>query len=195
MDNQQALAETEKAWLAGFFDGEGSVGMNICGNHSAMWKKHTRRLTIMIPRLTLGNTDYQSIMYYAELFKKANVGVNIRKKRRGNPKHKTIYITTIAGHKRCKKAIPILMEYSVTKKAQLNVMRRWIKHREETYHYSIRDYEYYLEWSRLVDAKGPNDSTLRRLYDSCTSEFSPYRGGKGSWESRRKVESGLCGNA
>jgi len=194
MDNQQTLSDAEKGWLAGFFDGEGCVGMNISGNHSAMKKKNTRRLTIMVPRLLLGNTDYPSIMKYVELLKRADVGVHLATKKRGNPKHKQIYLTTINGHKRCKKAIPILIEYSITKKAQLEVLTRWIKHREETYHYSIKDYEMYMEWSRLVNAKGPNDLTLKRLYDSCTAELSPFYGGRGSWESRRMVKSGLCGN-
>lgn len=194
MDNQQALSEAEKAWLSGFFDGEGSVGMNITGNHSAMKKKNTRRMTIMVPRLVLGNTDYPSVMHYTSLFNRVDVGVHIRKRASHNPKHRPCYITTINGHKRCKKAVPILIEYSITKKAQLEVMDRWLKHREENYHYSIKDYEFYMEWSRLMNAKGPNDLTLRRLYDSCTSDISEFRGGRGAWESRRMVKSGLYGN-
>jgi hypothetical protein len=107
MDNQQALTEFEKGWLCGFFDGEGYVGMNICGNYSAMKKLKTRRHTIMVPRLILSNTDYAAIMKYSDLMNRAGIGVHIQTGRKGNPKHKPIYRANINGHKRVSKAIPI----------------------------------------------------------------------------------------
>jgi hypothetical protein len=124
------------------------------------------------------------------------VGILISQKRKDNPKHKQCYVGTINGHKRCKKALNLLSPNSVTKKRQFEILSRWLKHREESCHYSLKDYEFYLEFSKEMNGKGPNDSTLRRLYDFCTAElYKPREYPLMAWESRRKVESSLCGNA
>lgn len=194
MDNQQALSDQEIAWLCGFFDGEGHVGMNISGNYSAMKKKSTRRLTIIVPRIIFTNTHYPTVIYIRDLLNRANIGVHVSTGRRGSEKHKPIYRAIVNGHKRCLKVLPILVKFSVTKKRQLEIISAWLKHRQENYHYSLKDYEFYLELSKEISSKGPNDSTLRRLYESCTAEFNPLRGGQGAWMSRRKIESGHIGN-
>ena len=190
MDNQQAITGFEIGWICGFFDGEGCVGMNIAGNYSAMKKLKTRRHTIMVPRLVATNTDYEAIMYYKELFQRAGVGIHIQTGRKNHPKHKPVYRATINGHKRVLKALPFL-KGCVIKKNLLEILSRWLKHREEECHYSLKDYEFYQEFMRS-SGKSPNDSTLRRLYDSCTAElYKPRDYPTMAWESRRKVESNL----
>lgn len=188
MDNQQALTGIEQGWLCGFFDGEGYVGMNVMGNYSAMNSKTTKRKTIIVPRLVASNTDYATTMKFVSLMQKGGVGVHVQKGVRGNPKHAPVYRATINGHKRCLKAIPILLAGCITKKSSLELMLTWLKHRDAEYHYSLKDYELYQEFMKR-SGKGSNDSTLRRLYDSCTSELNYSDGAKKAWESRRKIES------
>lgn len=48
-------------------------------------------------------------------------------------------------------------------------MIEWLKHRDETWSYSLRDYDLYLAMKKEIGGKGPNDSTLRHIYESCTS--------------------------
>jgi len=201
MDNQQALTETEKAWMAGFFDGEGYVGMNLTKNHSAMKGNRTKRLWIIVPRMVLANTDYASIMYWKELWDKANVGVHINTQKRNNPKHKPCWKVTINGHKRCNKAIPILLEYCVTKKSALELVQEWLIHRREIYHYTLKDYKLYLEFRKMYSGKSPNDLTLRRFYESCTAPIYTYNRHSGEYvhpkraeDFKRKVKSGSMGN-
>jgi len=190
MDNQQGLTDFEIGWICGLFDGEGYVGMNITDNYSAMKKLKTRRHTILVPRLVMSNTDYAATMLYSNLLKKAGVGVHIQAGRRGNPKHKPCYKATINGHKRVFKAMSILNRCQI-KRPSLDVLYKWLLHRKEQYQYSLKDYEFYLEFMK-ASGKTPNDSTLRRLYDSCTAElYKPRDYLIMAWESRRKVESNL----
>jgi hypothetical protein len=168
--------------------------MNVMQNYSANKGRNTRRHTIIVPRLVMTNTDYATIMKFVELFNRASVGVHVQKGRRGNPKHLPVYKATINGHKRCLGAIPILLQECITKKSALHSMMDWLSHRESEWHYSIKDYELYQAFMK-ASGKNPNDSTLRRLYDSCTAE--EYKGREYpimAWESRRKVESARRGN-
>lgn len=191
MDNQQALTMSEKGWLCGFFDGEGNANLNVCQNHSALKSKTTKRHTIIIPRLNVINTDYETIMHWKRLWERVWVGNHIQIRRRNNPKHSPCYAATIQGHKRCKKAIPILLAGCVTKKPILAVMQEWLDHREQHYHYSLKDYELYQKFTKVMNGNGPNDLTLRRLYVSCTSDLSYSEGIKKGWDTRRKVKSNL----
>jgi len=193
MENQQGLTDYEIGWICGMFDGEGNVGMNITGNYSAMKKLNTRRHTILVPRLTVANTDYAAIMLYKDLFAKIGVGVHIQTGRRNNPKHKPCYKATINGHKRVLKAMKVFNGCHI-KRAALDVLYKWLMHRENEYQYSLKDYEFYQEFMN-VSGRAINDSTLRRLYDSCTAEkYKPREYPLMAWESRRKVESGRTGN-
>jgi hypothetical protein len=186
MDNQQTLAETEKAWLCGFFDGEGNVSMNITNNYSALKGVNTKKHTILVPRLTSTNTCYKTMMQVAKLFKKGDVGTHFSVGRKNSPKHKPIYRVVTNGHKRCLKALPILMSYCTTKLEQLEIMKDWLEYRSENYHYSLTDYDFYLKFCKAVDGKGPNDSTLRRLYESCTAETIYSDGIKKGWKHRSR---------
>jgi hypothetical protein len=189
MDNQQELNGFEIGWLCGFFDGEGYVGMNITNNYSAMKNLNTRRKTIIIPRLIVSNTDYPAVMFFKNLLNRAGVGVHILTGRKNSPKHKTIYRGEIHGFKRVSSALPIFLNGCVIKKPALEVISRWILHRKDEYQYSLKDYEFYQEFMKASD-KIPNDSTLRRLYDSCSAElYKPRDFPTMAWESRRKVES------
>ena len=171
MDNQQALTDKEIGWLCGFFDGEGNVGMHVTTNASFLKGMNTKRHTVMVPRLIVANTDFATMMYFKELCDKIPVGVHLWTQSRNNPKHRPCLKATINGFKRCSKIIPILMKDCITKKAQLKVLNRWLDHRQENYHYDLRDYEYLKEFAAISNGNGPNDLTLRRLYESCTADI------------------------
>jgi hypothetical protein len=169
MEDQQALTEFEIGWVCGFFDGEGYVGMNISGNYSAMKNSNTRRNTIIVPRLVLSNTDYAAVMQFVALMNRAGIGVHVQTGRKNNPKHKPIYRANINGHKRVRKSLPIFLRGCLIKKQPLQALSRWLDHREADWHYSLKDYELYQEFM-AANGKSINDSTLRRLFDSCTAE-------------------------
>ena len=200
MDNQQALTEPEKAWLCGFFDGEGCVDLNVAQNAQAK-KRNTTKQWIIVPRLTVVNTHYPTIMRWKELLDRAGVGVYVAARKMYSAKHNQSWTATTHGHKRCLKAVKILSAYSVTKKKQFEIMSRWLQHREENYAYTLKDYDLYIEAKTEINGKGPNDSTLRHIYESCTApEYTstnrvgvkrgPYRNSRPK-DLECKVESGL----
>lgn len=122
MDNQQERFDDEKAkaWLAGFWDGEGTITIG-----ANMDKGHLR----IRPLLSIVNTHLATMEYLTTLFGKFNIPFYICSVHRKikNPKHAKQFVIRIAGHKRCKRFLDVLESYLFTKADQAKLLREFIE--------------------------------------------------------------------
>lgn len=83
MDNQQVM-EAEIGWLAGFFDGEGYIGLRV--------ELHTKQGIVYIrPEMNLGNCDEAMIQKAADIAKRLGVNLHISFSRLKNRKRKKFW--------------------------------------------------------------------------------------------------------
>jgi hypothetical protein len=123
MDNQQeTLKETELAWFAGFFDGEGCLTMISTFNSK---KERFRRLN---PLFTITNTDDNSILETVKICEKIGAPLRIRRMV-SNKVKKPYYICDVNALSKVKKLLDTLLPYLITKKSRAELMLRFINSR------------------------------------------------------------------
>ncbi len=136
MDNPQGtlpVSETEKAWLAGIIDGEGSIILSF--------QVHGHKLWNALPEVHVGNTEQVMIETIADIYQRLNVGRHITRRKtstvngvtgeRGNA-YKDIYVVAVVGFLRVRKLLPQILPYMVTSKRQKGEMiLRYVEQRCE----------------------------------------------------------------
>ena len=104
----------DRAWLAGFIDGEGYVG--ISGN-GTRWHQ---------PGVMVRGTHRPTIDHYVELLNIAGVTTNkVIHERRPSPRHKDSYIVRVTGMMNLLKFSRMVSPYTVTKSRQWSVVTEW----------------------------------------------------------------------
>lgn len=121
-DTNGQSAGKNLAWLAGFLDGDGSVRLN--GNT----KKDG--LKIYVPIISFTNTDALIIEECVRILKENNIGHYLHAKKTVNG---MAFDVIVKGFKRSYPLAVLLQEYAVgKKKAELQLLIKWINSRKET---------------------------------------------------------------
>jgi len=146
--NQQAtVTELELAWLAGFWDGEGHIGL-----YNAPAKGRNRIQQTM----TVVNTDTKTIEYVIGILKRLGVKYYISETG-GNEKHKPRLYVTVRQLNACHVLLNALMPHLKTKKLQAELLSRFVTRRVESdkkrVTYTEEDYYLYNEL-RSLNARG-----------------------------------------
>ena len=146
--NQQAtVTTTELAWLAGFWDGEGHIGLV-----NAPVKGRNRIQQTM----TVVNTHTGTIEYVIDILKRLNVTYYIYESG-GNDKHKPRLNVKVARLESVHRLLTAIEPYLFTKKLQAGLLLRFVTRRVESSSkrmtYNDEDYYLYNEL-RSLNAKG-----------------------------------------
>ncbi len=117
--------EVDKAWLAGFLDGEGCITawFYTC--------KPPRRGLQFVVRVHFSNNDAIIIRKSSEILSSMQIGYCYQLQKRKNEKHNTGIVLTVNGKGRIKKLLNNLMPYLTGKKEQAEIMLKVIDRREE----------------------------------------------------------------
>lgn len=122
-DNQQETAsEAEKAWLAGFIDGEGSLSI---GNLKS------KKTVALSPRLSIPNTDKANIAKVCAILDKILVSGHLEKKETRNEKWKTCYIIYVTYREKLKILLETIIPYLAGKKKRAELILKFIDSRLE----------------------------------------------------------------
>jgi hypothetical protein len=122
MDNPQGtlpVLETEKAWLAGIIDGEGSIILSL--------SVQDNRLYNVLPEVHIANTEKIMIETIGDIYDRLGVGRHISRRKvsttngvtgeRGKA-YKDLYVAASVGFLRVRKLLPSILPYMVTSKRQ-----------------------------------------------------------------------------
>ena len=123
MDNPQERL----IWLAGFIDGEGCFSLVEQNSGS----KKSRHVT---PRVLVSNTNVASLRYIEEILDYHELAYYVgwrdpEKKTSGfaRPTGKWLWTIQIAGAKRIKRFLEVILPYMVVKEKQASTMYDWVK--------------------------------------------------------------------
>jgi hypothetical protein len=134
MGNQQGtltVTEIEIGWLCGIVDGEGTIAFSVYNNRGVQVVK-------VKPQIIVHNTDKPMIEKVADILRRCQIGVHIAAVRphgrsfTGNKPttYRLGYVATIAGFKRAKKALELMVPHLVSKKRKAELVLRYICQRE-----------------------------------------------------------------
>ena len=136
-DNQAGKINTI-GWIAGFFDGEGYIGL---------WKRSDNRgyKDTYRPSVVISNTDEKTIVYLSEQLILNGVPNHIKERKSRNGWRKS-WVVEISGFERIKKFIYFIEEHVITKRSQVEIMKEFINKRSSVCKntpYDDRDHEIY----------------------------------------------------
>lgn len=124
------LTEAEKGWLAGIWDGEGSIYMS---------RQIKRQI---VPNICVGNTDLAIIAEVVRLFEKMGINLNISETRK-KKSTRIFYTVGTAKFTYIKIFIEEISDYLVgEKKHKANLMLRFVNSRLNRAQYKYTDEEY-----------------------------------------------------
>lgn len=122
MDNPQGtlpVSETEKAWLAGIIDGEGSIILSIQVHGNKLWNA--------LPEVHVGNTEKVMIETIGDIYNRLGVGRHISRRKLSKTNgvtgqrgmaYRDLYVVAVIGFLRVRKLLPQVLPYLVTSKRQ-----------------------------------------------------------------------------
>jgi hypothetical protein len=126
-------------WIAGFFDGEGYIGLWKRTDHRVGYKDTYR------PSVVIANTDKKTIDYLSEQLLSFGITNHI-KYRPSKKSWRESWVVEINGFKRLKKFIDFIEEHCITKKEQVLLVKEFIERRMAVFKnvpYIERDHEIY----------------------------------------------------
>ena len=147
-DNQQCKAsDTDIAWLAGFIDGEGSIGLKV--------QKYSRgkQVFYVAPYIQVVNTHIATLEPVHRILKGMGAGVYVNWPRprkvpggvREISDYKPLWRILVNGLKRCKPVLTALGPYLITKLDDANLVMEFIESREASHYrhlpYTTRELE------------------------------------------------------
>jgi hypothetical protein len=133
------LTETEKAWLAGFWDGEGSITIFTHVEKNGREK--------ICPTLTVVNTHEGVIAHVIELLDKLGTSFSIFHRKTSSDKHKDAYQLGTRNMQYIKTVLEALLPYLVCKKPQAILVLRYVtkkmqqREKNEKPHYDEEDFD------------------------------------------------------
>ena len=137
-------------WIAGFFDGEGYIGLYKRTDHRVNYKDTYR------PNVVFANTDEKTIVYLSEQLISFGVPNYIKtSKSKIHENWRQYWTVNITGFKRLKKFIDFIQDYTVTKKEQVVLIKEFLDRRSAVYKnvpYIPRDHEIYEQLKLLKRA-------------------------------------------
>lgn len=132
------MKETEKAYLAGLWDGEGSI---------TVWKtERSKGVPKIIPCITLTNTNEDMILYAERLLH--SVGVKYFKHSYDRKNAKRIHQLTCRNLESVKKFLESVTPYLVAKKKQAQMTLQFVSGRLDTLLYKPRGWNTHAPYSQ-----------------------------------------------
>lgn len=128
-DNHAGKMDAVLAYIAGFFDGEGYIGLGIQKTHGGKDRN-------ILPTVRIVNTEPTSIEFIAKELRNRGIilwskpRARVLKRKDGSPAQ-VLYEIGIAGKIQVKKFIELLMPYCLVKQAQLKVVNEFLDLRDE----------------------------------------------------------------
>ena len=122
---RESLKETDWAWIAGFIDGEGYVGMRRGYTHNKR-KFHDgnqRRWVWYTPSISISNTDKKALEFIKKAF---NCPSNINKQKRTKSNLKQLYIFETSSSKVLRRVLQELIPFLKVKKEQAKLVYRLV---------------------------------------------------------------------
>ena len=117
------LTEVEKAWLAGFWDGEGSITI-----FTHIEKNGRKKIC---PTINVTNTNDVVIAYVVDLLDKMGTSFSILEKKTDNDRWKNAYTVGTRNIQYIKTVLEALQPYLVCKKAQCTLVLRYVNKKLE----------------------------------------------------------------
>lgn len=117
------MEDTKLAWLAGLWDGEGSIAM--------FERKERNRIIKFCPALVLVNTNLDIINEAQKLLKELGANFHFFTRKSNNPKWKTVYQLTTRNSGYIAKVLVAINPYLVGKRSQAELMLRYLNRRSE----------------------------------------------------------------
>jgi len=117
-DNQAGKADA--GWLAGFFDGEGYIGL---------WKGRNKKYVTYGPRIKIFNIHRATMEHFASQMKLLGLPFFMWARKPQKATQQLGWYIEIQGHKRVKKFIEVLLPHVVLKKEQMELMLEYINYR------------------------------------------------------------------
>jgi hypothetical protein len=118
LGNQQESAVADLQWLGGIFDGEGSF--------SIVFNQRTETATSMI-RLT--NSSDVMIAEVARILREHEMPFHLQRRAPQGGGTRDIWHLSINGAKRSRRVLPLLMPYLRAKRAEAEIVWRWVESR------------------------------------------------------------------
>lgn len=114
MGNQLEIAETEKAWLAGVIEGDGSMGMGFYQQHDRKMKTNGQRSFACKPTIMFSNQDIKLIERVAHLLELITGKIpRMRDEISNYPNGRSTMSLTLVGIKAVEVTLRTLMPYLV----------------------------------------------------------------------------------
>ena len=117
------LTQTERAWLAGFMDADGSIGLKK-GFKNVKKDQHS-----LIPRVTFHNTCCATLNRIADLLEKMELPAKTSSHKREKPNHSAMANIQVMGMKQCGPLLKCLVPYLVTKQTEARILLQFIARR------------------------------------------------------------------
>lgn len=162
--------EEKLAWLAGIWDGEGSITI-----FSHIEKDGRRKLC---PTIGVANTDIKIIAEIIKILDKHNIRLHLQARRGYKKEHSDCYSLITRNMTKIKAFLELLLPYLISKKPQAEILLRFVNSRlgkiqkngKKPYHWEYTEEEQTMEQQmRILNARGnrriPRDYTLNTLSD------------------------------
>ena len=121
-DGKTRRKELMSAWVAGFFDGEGTIGLY---SYERLKKGNS---PYIIKRLTIENTNKEVMDYYSEFLNENNIKhYRFFHPKRKDRKSSPIYAVSVVSYRGCEKLLKTLLPYLVCKKKQAQAMLEFLE--------------------------------------------------------------------
>jgi len=117
-ERKYMLTETERAWLAGFWDGEGTITIFTHKERDGQEK--------ICPTLVVVNTNEQVIAHVVDLLDRLGTSFQIAEVKSKTDKHKDCYRVLTRNVQYIKVVVEAMLPYLVCKKAQAQLMLRYV---------------------------------------------------------------------
>jgi hypothetical protein len=122
------------AWLAGFIDADGSIGL-----HRQAQGGHVR----YVPAISMVTSCQKTSQHLMALLKEIGIGHNVTRRVPPNKNWSAVWVIDVRGMKRTLKLLPIVSDYLVTKKEEADIVSQFISYRKsvsvKTPHGQIED--------------------------------------------------------
>jgi hypothetical protein len=117
------ITETDKAWLAGFWDGEGSITIFTHTEKNGREK--------ICPTINVTNTHEGVIAHVVELLDKLGTSFAVQTRKRDSDKYKDAYHVSTRNMQYIKVVLEAIYPYLVCKKAQAILVLRYVNKKLE----------------------------------------------------------------
>lgn len=164
------ITETDKAWLAGFWDGEGSITIFTHTEKNGREK--------ICPTINVTNTNEYVIAHVIELLDKLGTSFSVAQKHNNTDKWKDAYTVGTRNMQYIKIVLEAIQPYLVCKKAQCSLVLRYVNKKlqqretNQRPRYEDEDFEIQKECQILNRrGKAPVSSTTTREAENFSDDI------------------------